>query len=114
MFRFTIRDLLWLTVVVALAVAWLLDLSRIRQERDQLAKRKAELASENKMWKAEADRASLQSQDARELNQKLELVLEGHGVDPSEVRDPRKMFQYMQERNKAVRAKILRAARNEN
>ena len=30
--RFTIRDLLWLTVVVALAVAWYID-------RSQLAKR---------------------------------------------------------------------------
>ena len=33
MFRFTIRDVLWLTVVVALAVGWWLD-SRRSKERD--------------------------------------------------------------------------------
>jgi len=32
MFRFTIRDVLWLTVVVALACAWWLDRSRIGHE----------------------------------------------------------------------------------
>ena len=30
--KFSIRDLLWLTVVVALAVAWSLDRSRLREE----------------------------------------------------------------------------------
>ena len=30
--RFTIRDLLWLTVVVALGVAWWLDRSRLASE----------------------------------------------------------------------------------
>ena len=37
--RFTIRDLLWLTVVVALAVGWWLDLRQIqamKAESDQL------------------------------------------------------------------------------
>src|SRR5688572_16881411 len=33
MFRFTIRDVLWLTVVVALAAAWWLDHSRYEGER---------------------------------------------------------------------------------
>ena len=31
-FRFTIRDLLWLTVVVAMAVAWRLDRNRWQQD----------------------------------------------------------------------------------
>jgi hypothetical protein len=30
MFRFTIRDVLWLTVVVALAVGWWLNIDRFR------------------------------------------------------------------------------------
>jgi len=34
MFRFTIRDVLWLTVVVALGVGWWLDRSRLESERD--------------------------------------------------------------------------------
>jgi hypothetical protein len=32
-FRFTIRDLLWLTLVVALVVGWWLDQSALRVER---------------------------------------------------------------------------------
>jgi hypothetical protein len=31
MFRFTIRDLLWLTVVVALALGWWVDRSRLAE-----------------------------------------------------------------------------------
>ena len=34
MFRFTIRDVLWLTVVVALAVGWWIDRSGIQQSRE--------------------------------------------------------------------------------
>ena len=34
--RFTIRDLLWLTVVVALGVAWWIDRSRLAKELDFL------------------------------------------------------------------------------
>jgi hypothetical protein len=34
--RFTIRDLLWLVVVVALAVGWLLDHDTVRRESDRL------------------------------------------------------------------------------
>jgi hypothetical protein len=40
MFRFTIRDVLWLTVVAALAIAWWLDQDRIR--RQTIALRAAE------------------------------------------------------------------------
>ena len=35
MFRFTIRDLIWLTVVVALAVAWWADRSRLARRISQ-------------------------------------------------------------------------------
>jgi len=112
--RFTIRDLLWLMVVVGIAFGWLADLDRIRRGRDQLAKREAELASENKMWKADANRASLKQQDATELNRKLELVLEGHGIDPNEARDPRKMSQYLLEKSRATRARIMNTSRKEN
>jgi hypothetical protein len=37
MFRFTIRDLLWLTVIVALGVAWWIDRQRLFQELTTLA-----------------------------------------------------------------------------
>ena len=57
MIRFTIRDVLMLTALVAICVTWLMDRDKIHRERAHLAKREAELASENKMWKAEAKRA---------------------------------------------------------
>jgi hypothetical protein len=40
MLRFTIRDVLWLTVVVAMAVAWWMDHDRLEQKA---AKLKADL-----------------------------------------------------------------------
>ena len=38
MFRFTIRDLLWLTVVVALAISWWIDNKRIENTVAKLEK----------------------------------------------------------------------------
>ena len=35
--KFTIRDLLWLTVVVALGVAWWVDRSQLTEKIDELA-----------------------------------------------------------------------------
>ena len=46
MFRFTIRDLLWLMVVVAIATAWLIDRDRIRRDRLAMVKHEAELISQ--------------------------------------------------------------------
>ena len=36
MFRFTIRDLLWLTLVVALGMGWWLDRQRLRDDCQEL------------------------------------------------------------------------------
>ena len=41
--RFTIRDLLWLTAVIAIGTAWFADRAIIRRERDSLEQRQAEL-----------------------------------------------------------------------
>jgi len=57
MFRFTIRDVLWLTALVAVGLVWLMDRDRIRRDRIELAKREAEHISRAKMWEAEAQRA---------------------------------------------------------
>ena len=110
MFRFTIRDLLWLMVVVGLSVGWLADLDKIRRGRDALSKREAALVSENKRWRAEADRASVLQQDTSELNRQLMVILEGNGIDPREINNPGKMSRYMMEINKADRARIIGAA----
>jgi hypothetical protein len=42
MFRFSIRDVLWLTVVVALGVGWYLDNARLIAVNAELARRDAE------------------------------------------------------------------------
>jgi hypothetical protein len=60
MFRFTIRDLLWLTAFVAVVIAWLNDRDKIRHMRrdgEQMTKRAADLKSQAKMWQNEADKA---------------------------------------------------------
>jgi len=60
MFRFTIRDVLWLTVVVALAVGWGLDRAQFR--REQLNARRAELSA-----RMEAERAMANAEHARAM-----------------------------------------------
>lgn len=40
--QFTIRDLLWLAALVALAIGWWLDHDTVRQERDRLRELQAE------------------------------------------------------------------------
>src|SRR5436309_14108708 len=55
--RFSIRDLLWLTAVVAVAIVWLMDRNTMRRQRAELAARETELTSRAKMWEAEAQRA---------------------------------------------------------
>jgi len=46
MFRFFIRDVLWLTVVVAMGVAWWRDKQKSFQERLQISRNAEELADE--------------------------------------------------------------------
>jgi hypothetical protein len=46
MFRFTIRDLLWLTVVVAFAVLWLMEYRQRGLENVELRAEKARLVQE--------------------------------------------------------------------
>ena len=58
--RFTIRDVLWLTVVVALAVGWGLD--RVQFRREQVNARRAELSA-----RMEAQRAQENAELARAM-----------------------------------------------
>jgi len=46
MFRFTIRDVLWLTVVVAMGAAWWLDRRKAFAERAHISRNAEELANE--------------------------------------------------------------------
>jgi uncharacterized protein HemX len=56
--KFSIRDVLWLTVAVALAVGWGLD--RVQFRREQVNARRAELRA-----KLEVERALAESQRAQ-------------------------------------------------
>jgi hypothetical protein len=60
MFRFTSRDVLWLTVVVALAVGWGVD--RVQFCREQVNARRAELSA-----RMEAQRAQENAELARAM-----------------------------------------------
>jgi hypothetical protein len=57
MFRFTIRDVLWLTVVVALAVGWWIErkthvssVATVKALEATVAKQKSLIAVMNKNW----------------------------------------------------------------
>jgi len=56
MFRFTIRDVLWLTVVVALAVGWWIDQDRIRRHREALKASEQVFTDEREKLRIEAQR----------------------------------------------------------
>lgn len=47
MFRFTIRELLWLTLVVAVALGWQLESARARQWRQRAEIAAGQLEAEN-------------------------------------------------------------------
>jgi hypothetical protein len=49
--RFTIRDLLWLTVVVALGVAWWSDHEKQRDSQARLAEENSRLLTENNKYR---------------------------------------------------------------
>ena len=57
MFRFTIRDLVLLTLVVGLAVGWFLSAQRWNRECRQLKERNVALKNEADLAKEQADKA---------------------------------------------------------
>jgi hypothetical protein len=85
MFRFTIRDLLWLTAFIAVGIVWLTDRNTMRRERAELAKREAELTSRAKMWEAEANRADNRQAEARDALIKVTAALNRLGVRESDL-----------------------------
>ena len=57
MFRFTIRDVLWLTVVVALAVGWWIDRKSISDARASLEAQRTAVKVEEVAWRARTQKA---------------------------------------------------------
>ena len=87
MFRFTIRDVLWLTVVVGLAIVWLMDRNAMRRGRAESAKREAESTSHAKMWENEANRAEKRYADVSEKLSNLDWALRMRDIKLSELVD---------------------------
>jgi hypothetical protein len=59
MFRFTIRDVLWLTVVVALGVAWWLDRTILTTGNSELVKQRTNELRFAKLRALELDRKAI-------------------------------------------------------
>jgi hypothetical protein len=55
MYRFTIRDMLWLTVVAALAVSWWVDLERIDTTVARLEQERAKVEQDRQLLQADFD-----------------------------------------------------------
>ncbi len=87
MFRFTIRDVLWLMVVLGMAIVWLMDRNAMRRERAESAKRGAELISRAKMWENESNRAEKRYSDVNERLMGLEWALRMRDIKLSELVD---------------------------
>jgi len=54
MFRFTIRDVLWLTVVVAVSMAWLFSSRRVQERLDRTEAERRQFEEQNRVLHAEA------------------------------------------------------------
>jgi hypothetical protein len=87
MFRFTIRDMLWLTAFVAIAITWLMDRNAMRRERAELAKRESELTSRAKMWENEANRAEKRFAAISDRLSALVWALQMRDIKPHELVD---------------------------
>jgi hypothetical protein len=92
MFRFTIRDVLWLTVVVAFAVAWWVDRGKAASESRELTVQVVNLTNE---MKAERDQlrkevAGLHAELAEEAHQHWRRTREFLLADRAAWQDERK------------------------
>jgi hypothetical protein len=93
--RFTIRDLLWLTAVIAIGTAWFADRAIIRRERDNLERQQAELNAHTRLL---ADQRAVMSEQLEvlakekeaysEMNQQLESRLRKLGKTASSPSEP--------------------------
>jgi len=78
MFRFTIRDVLWLTVVVALAVAILVNNNRHRKQVATMQEQAEQLRREGKDWEHRAK--ALRNDLMRGTNQNTDVEFIPDGI----------------------------------
>src|SRR5262245_24257857 len=77
--RFSIRDLLWLTLVAGMAVGWLLQTRRLTRERDELksqlkdANRSLAASKEQMKWAKVKARAK-ETEDGIKMNELMEKL----------------------------------------
>src|SRR5947209_7037264 len=74
MFRFTIRDVLWLTVVVAVATCWQLDRRRIDELADRVAAIESQAAATNAATKTANRKLDRLEAKNRQLDSALRRV----------------------------------------
>jgi hypothetical protein len=65
-FRFSIRDLFWLSLVVALAVGWWFDHDSVRRERERLQSLEAEV-------RAKSDDLDIRRESLKQLSERQGL-----------------------------------------
>jgi len=81
MFRFTIRDVLLLTLLVAVIMAWLMDRNGIRGERARMAQREAVLISQKNLVVDQVIRADIRVAEMREFHHRVLTAALFHGLE---------------------------------
>jgi len=78
MFRFTIRDVLWLTVLVAVLVAWCVDRAKTRIDWERVRNNERALQASKK----ELYLAQMQAKTAREQKEGILRAAARFGISP--------------------------------
>jgi len=102
MLRFSIRDLLWLTLLAAFAVAWFVDRTRFADERQSLQKQQVALTEQLEVAKRRALVESVLRQFERKWHsqEELETRMDADELNDATVRylravrDPQNGFHY--------------------
>ena len=74
MFRFTIRDLLWLTVVVGICLTWAADRAIVTRRDELIRQHNKSLDELAKYWKAESEKERRGVEHMREVFRKNRLT----------------------------------------
>jgi hypothetical protein len=79
MFRFSIRDVLWLTVVVALGAGLWTNHQRYRLDLEKMADQAEQLKRENDIWQKRATLLRNDVQQGRQFSE-VEFIPSGFGL----------------------------------
>jgi hypothetical protein len=93
MFHFTIRDVLWLTTLAAVSVAWSMDhlKTRIDWERVRSTEQKLLAAQEQVYW------AQMQAKTAREQKTSVLRAAASRGISPLDIEPETRIHQALLE-----------------